>query len=87
MSSPTPEPLWTVQQVASFLSMSVSWVYKEVEANRLPCIRLGAAVRFAPEEIRRFLEGLRSASRGGLKGHEVANKLDHPRRTQRRKES
>ncbi|WP_141593525.1 helix-turn-helix domain-containing protein [Myxococcus sp. AB056] len=51
-----PEPLWRVQDVARFLSMSTSWVYKEAEAGRLPCVRIGAALRFRPEEIRTFLE-------------------------------
>lgn len=80
MSSPirpteAPEALWTVQQVASFLSMSVSWVYKEIEAGRLPCIRLGAAVRFVPQEIRRYVDGLNSVTGDLLKGHDVASKL------------
>jgi excisionase family DNA binding protein len=52
----TPEPLWKVADVARFLSMSDSWVYKEAEAGRLPCFRLGAALRFRPEAIRRWLE-------------------------------
>lgn len=60
-----PEPLWKVQDVARFLSMSVSWVYKEAEAGRLPCVRIGAALRFRPDEIRAFLERLR-APRGSV---------------------
>lgn len=56
------EPLWTVGDVARFLSMSTSWVYKEAEAGRLPCIRLGASLRFYPAEIRRHLDGLRGAT-------------------------
>lgn len=51
-----PEPLWKVADVARFLSLSTSWVYKEAEAGRLPCVRFGAALRFKPEEIRRYLE-------------------------------
>ncbi len=56
MIAPTPEPLWKVADVARYLSMSDSWVYKEAEAARLPCLRLGAALRFRPEAIRRWLE-------------------------------
>ena len=56
MIAPAPEPLWKVADVARFLSMSDSWVYKEAEAGRLPCLRLGAALRFRPEAIRRWLE-------------------------------
>jgi predicted DNA-binding transcriptional regulator AlpA len=53
-----PEPLWKVGDVAQFLSMSVSWVYKEAEAGRLPCVRIGAALRFSPDVIRRYLANL-----------------------------
>jgi excisionase family DNA binding protein len=49
-----------VADVAHFLSMSTSWVYKEAEAGRLPCVRIGAALRFRPDEIRAFLEGERA---------------------------
>lgn len=56
MIAPAVEPLWKVADVACFLSMSDSWVYKEAEAGRLPCLRLGAALRFRPEAIRRWLE-------------------------------
>ena len=55
-----PESLWKVADVARFLTMSTSWVYKEVEAGRLPCVRIGAALRFRPDEIRAFLEGKRA---------------------------
>ncbi len=56
MIAASPEPLWKASDVARFLSMSDSWVYKEAEAGRLPCLRLGAALRFRPEAIRRWLE-------------------------------
>jgi excisionase family DNA binding protein len=52
------QPLWKVSDVARELNMSPSWVYKEVEAGRLPCVRIGAALRFRPEAIRRFVEQL-----------------------------
>lgn len=52
------EGLWKVGQVAEFLSMSKSWVYKESESGRLPCVYIGASVRFRPEAVRRYLEQL-----------------------------
>ena len=55
------EPLWTVSDVARFLSMSPQWVYKQAELGGLPCIRLGAALRFDPAEVRRYLERLRGS--------------------------
>ncbi len=52
------EALWKVADVAGFLSVSTSWVYKEAEAGRLPCVRLGANLRFQPTAIRQYLERL-----------------------------
>jgi|GEM_PF-2664337 len=59
------EPLWKVKDTARVLSMSVSWVYKEAEAGRLPCVRIGAALRFRPDDIRAYLDGQR-APRGSV---------------------
>jgi excisionase family DNA binding protein len=59
------EGLWKVKDVADFLAMSVSWVYKEVEAGKLPCVRIGAALRFRPDDIRAYLDGQR-APRGAV---------------------
>ena len=47
-----PENLWTVTEVAAFLRSSTSWVYKAAEKGELPCIRLGAMLRFDPQAIR-----------------------------------
>jgi excisionase family DNA binding protein len=55
MSTPS---LWKVADVAQFMNMSVSWVYKEAEAGRLPCIRIGASLRFRPDVISEFVERL-----------------------------
>lgn len=49
-----PERLGTVDDVATFLNSSKSYVYKEVEAGRLPCIRVGTMIRFDMAAIRRF---------------------------------
>jgi excisionase family DNA binding protein len=49
-----PEPLWTVSDVCKLSGFGKSWVYKQVEAGLIPCIRYGRAVRFAPEEIKIF---------------------------------
>ncbi len=50
------EPLWTVDQVAAFLSMSRQWVYKHAELGNLPCRRMGASLRFKPSEIRKYVD-------------------------------
>ena len=54
--TPNLEALWTVADVARFLSMSRQWVYKHAELGALPCVRIGASLRFQPSEIRRYVE-------------------------------
>jgi excisionase family DNA binding protein len=51
------EPLWTVKEVADFLRVSRSWVYHRVEAGELPCLRIGALLRFDPESVRAYARG------------------------------
>lgn len=60
----TPEPLWTVNEVARLLAMSPQWVYKQAELATIPCVRLGASLRFKPEDIRRFVEQRSHQARG-----------------------
>jgi excisionase family DNA binding protein len=53
----SPEALWRVEDVAKFLSLSESWVYKSAADGSLPSVRIGAALRFDPEQIRKFAKG------------------------------
>jgi excisionase family DNA binding protein len=55
------EPLWTVKDVADFLRVSRSWVYHRAEAGELPCLRIGALLRFEPERVRAYTRGERPA--------------------------
>ena len=61
--STTPElptdTLWRVPDVARFLAVSPSWVYQASAAGTLPCVRIGAAVRFDPDAIRAWVRGER----------------------------
>ena len=52
---PPDEMLWTAREVATYLRASISWVYKAAERGELPCIRLGAMLRFDPAAIRAWL--------------------------------
>lgn len=72
--------LWTVGDVAEYLGVSNSWVYKAVSGNVLPVRRVGALLRFDPEAITSFATGA-SPVRGG--GHLV--RLDADRRAGRAK--
>ncbi|GMU58942.1 MAG: hypothetical protein AMXMBFR34_07050 [Myxococcaceae bacterium] len=51
------EPLWNAADLARFLKVSKSWVYQASAAGVVPCVRIGAALRFEPEAIRRWLHG------------------------------
>jgi len=48
------DTLWTVVEVAEFLQVSRSWVYRAAEGNLLPHMRIGALLRFSPAEIREY---------------------------------
>jgi excisionase family DNA binding protein len=52
---PPDEMLWTAREVATYLRASISWVYKAAERGELPCIRLGAMLRFNPSAILAWL--------------------------------
>ena len=59
------DSLWTVQDVASFLKVSRSWVYQRTERGALPCLRVGGLVRFEPSVIRAWARGERAALEPG----------------------
>lgn len=54
-----PEPvaqaddrLWSAADVARFLGVHRNWVYSNAGRPHLPCVRIGALLRFDPEVIR-----------------------------------
>ena len=49
--------LRSVGWVAEFLGVSKSWVYQATATGVLPCIRLGASLRFEKSAIERWLKG------------------------------
>lgn len=50
------EPLLTVSEAASFLSVSRRQVYLLIERGELPTVRVGTRIRLIPEEMRAYLE-------------------------------
>jgi excisionase family DNA binding protein len=54
---PAEDSLWEAGDVAKYLKASVSWVRKATAAGRLPCVRLGAMVRYHPEQIKAWSRG------------------------------
>jgi excisionase family DNA binding protein len=57
-----PEALLTIQEVADFLKVPVSWVYARTRRrgiDRFPHLKVGKYVRFKRSEVEKFLERLR----------------------------
>lgn len=52
----TPPVLWTADQVCAALGCRRSWLYDQVEARRLPVVRLGRQLRFRPADITAYLD-------------------------------
>ena len=47
----------TVDELCAWFKVSKDWVYDEVEANRLPYVRLGRRyLRFRRHELERYLD-------------------------------
>jgi excisionase family DNA binding protein len=51
------EPLWTAEDVAAFLRVSLSMIYKLRRTGALPAVRVGALFRFEPDAVRAFARG------------------------------
>ena len=59
MDAPNASPrvadaLWTAEDVATFLRVSLSMVYKLRRQGSLPAVRVGALFRFRPDAVRDF---------------------------------
>lgn len=50
----------TLEQIADYLQMSTSSIYKKVQANKIPAYKVGRQWRFKKEEIDRWVTGKRS---------------------------
>lgn len=58
MSPETKErALRDVAWVAEFLGVSRSWVYQATASGVIPCVRIGALVRFDPAVIKAWVRG------------------------------
>lgn len=55
--SPQPEPMMTPEEVAAFLRISVSMVYKLRRTGALKAKQVGALYRFHPDVVRTYALG------------------------------
>lgn len=63
----TDDRLWNVDDVARFLTISRSMVYKLEQVGDLPSLRIGSCVRFEPAAVRAFARGeIRGRPEGGI---------------------
>jgi excisionase family DNA binding protein len=58
------ERLWTAEQVAHYLSVSKSWVYRSATDGRLPSVRIGSVLRFLPASVEALVNNLHTAKGG-----------------------
>jgi len=63
---PIGEPLWTSQDVADFLQVSLRWVEKQRALGTLPCVPLPGRrlVRYDPERVRAWALQRGTSGRG-----------------------
>ena len=54
--------LLTVDDLVALLRVKKSWIYDEVEAGRLACLRLGRQLRFRVADVEAYLQ---AAETGG----------------------
>lgn len=54
--------LLTVDDLVALLQVKKSWIYDEVEAGRLQCLRLGRQLRFRISDVEAYLQ---AAETGG----------------------
>lgn len=59
---PSPGPagatatVWTVEETAAFLRVSVDSIYRLVQRNEIPYTRIGRLIRFSPSRMQAFIE-------------------------------
>ena len=60
MSTQSDDRLLTAGEVAALLQVSPRFVYEHADRSepKIPCVRLGAAVRFRPSAVRQWIEEL-----------------------------
>ena len=58
--------LLTVSEVAEYLSVSRSFVYKLINHEYLPAVQIGSAIRVVPEDLHAFIAEQRTTAGEGL---------------------
>jgi excisionase family DNA binding protein len=53
--------LWTSREAAAALNISERTLWKLTNEAKMPCVRIGRAVRYDPEDIRAWIERTKTA--------------------------
>jgi excisionase family DNA binding protein len=59
------EPLLSIKEVAVYLGISESGVYRLLRAGELAGVKVGNRTLFEPQEVRRFIEASRRQANDG----------------------
>lgn len=68
--------LWTIEDVAKYLQVSVPTVYRYVHLRQIPYIKIGSGLRFKADDIESWLESKKT---------QPLQKMRAPRRTKQPK--
>lgn len=66
MQITTQAGLVTVREAARYLSVSVSTLYGWVWQRRIPFVKVGRALRFDLDDLKKFVEGNKQQPRTGF---------------------
>jgi len=75
--------LLTISDVSNYLSIKQKTIYAKVEAEEIPCYRIGALIRFRLDEIDEWLKSCRNGCKSEVKQPEArknrkkSSKLSH----------
>jgi excisionase family DNA binding protein len=59
-----PKLLWTSREAAKALSISERTLWGLTKGGKVPCVRIGRAVRYDPKDIRAWIDGQKSQAQG-----------------------
>ena len=58
------ESLWNADDVGKYLNVSKDTIYRWIETNQMPTVRVGKKWLFRKEEIDAWLDSMKSTSNG-----------------------
>lgn len=58
------KPLLTAKEVSEVLRLSERTIFSLTKSGKLPVIRMGSSVRYAPEDVQAYIDGQRLQSAG-----------------------